>query len=249
MTIDRRAMIASLLTAFPAVAMVREARAFARTGTTLKRWSELQRDLADALMKDRISGPQWAAGVRALAAEIDVAEVHRGLARAQVSKPVPNPLNDPPKRIVRFLDGQGKLRRLGYGAALFEFAPHNVITPHGHRHMASAHMIVKGKFRVRNFNRLGEDETRLLVRPSRDEVMELGSVSTMCDEEDNVHWFVPQGGPATTFDVIISGLDEGKPPYRIIAIDPLNAQPAGKGRLFMPKIDFAEASKRYTTRV
>jgi hypothetical protein len=35
---------------------------------------------------------------------------------------------------------------LAYGAALFGFEPNNVITPHGRRHMASAHMVASRRY-------------------------------------------------------------------------------------------------------
>ena len=247
---DRRTMIAGLLTAFPAVAFVREARAVAFPSVPLKRWLDGQRAIAEDLKAGRTSGPQWAAEVRRLAREIDVGEVHAALRHAEIGPVRHGASNDPEMRNVWFKDADGRRRRLGYATKLFEFAPTQVVTPHGHRHMASAHMVVEGAFRVRNFDRLGEEPDALIVRPTRDEIVELGQASTMCDEKDNVHWFVPHGGKrATTFDVIISGLDEGKDPYRIIAIDPVNAARLSGGRLRAPKMGFEEASRRYTADV
>jgi len=150
---------------------------------------------------------------------------------------------------VRFLDAQGQPRKLAYGVALFDFAPDNVITPHGHRHMVSAHMVVKGSFRVRNFDRVGDEPGAMLIRPTRDYVARTGQVSTMCPERDNIHWFVPHGGPATTFDVVISGLDPGQPDYDIKAVDPVQGEQAGNGLIRAPIIGFDEASRRYTAAV
>jgi hypothetical protein len=115
--------------------------------------------------------------------------------------------------------------------------------------MVSAHMVVAGRFRVRNFDRVGEDEGVMLIRPTKDYIAEVGQVSTMASEQDNVHWFVPQGGPATTFDIVVSGLDRGAPDHLIQAIDPLRAKPRAHGTLAAPIIDFAEASRRYTAAV
>jgi hypothetical protein len=157
--------------------------------------------------------------------------------------------NDPQKRFVRFLDDAGEPRRLAYGAALFDFAPGNVITPHGHRHMVSAHLVTEGRLRVRNFDRLRDEDGGIVIRPTRDYVAGAGQVSTMCSERDNIHWFVPVGGPAATFDVIISGIDPGKPEYEILAVDPLRARPLPDGSLHAPVIGFEESSRRYTAGV
>ncbi|MFL5239622.1 MAG: hypothetical protein ACJ8EL_18900 [Rhizomicrobium sp.] len=39
--------------------------------------------------------------------------------------------------------------KVAYGAALFSFNRDTVITPHAHKHMASAHMVIEGKVRIR----------------------------------------------------------------------------------------------------
>ena len=86
----------------------------------------------------------------------------------------------------------------------------------------------------------------MVIRPTRDYVARVGQVSTMCSERDNIHWFVPQGGPATTFDIVISGLDAGQPDYEIKAIDPVGGRRLGDGTILAPIMGFAEASRRYT---
>jgi hypothetical protein len=202
--------------------------------------------LLKALAAGRMSGVQWALEVERLGAEVDLAELMALVRRSELVPAAPGSHNDPQKSFVRFLDEQGRRRRLAYGAALFDFAPANVITPHGHRHMVSAHMVVAGSFRVRNFDRLGDEGEAMRLRPTRDYVAALGQVSTMCSERDNIHWFVPVGGPAPTFDVVVSGLDAGAPDHLIQAVDPLRAARAADGTLLAPIIPIDESSRRYT---
>ena len=236
-----------LLAAFAVLALVREVRsAAAAADGPVRRWIEGQQDIALALAEGRITGPAWTREVERLAGEIEVAALMAEVRRSTIVPAGRGSHNDPQKRLIRFLDGHGHPRQLGYGVALFDFDPANVITPHGHRHMVSAHMIVRGRMRVRNFDRLGMREGAMLVRATRDFVAEVGQVSTMCSERDNVHWFVPVDAPATSFDVVVSGLGAGAPDPVIEAIDPLRARPAGDGALLAPIIGFAEASRLYT---
>jgi hypothetical protein len=209
-------------------------------------WIERQGELARALKSGEIAPLEWMAEAERLAGEIEVAELMAELDKAQVTQNALPSTNDPRKSSIRFLDAEGAPRKLGYGAALFAFQPHNVITPHGHRHMVSSHLVVEGAFRVRNFDRLGDEGEAMVIRPTRDYVARTGALSAMTGPRDNIHWFVPEGGKAMTFDVIISGLDPGAADYEIEAIDPLGGTVRADGSILAPKISFEEASQKYT---
>jgi hypothetical protein len=241
----RRDAIAASLSAFAVATFVREARGATRAGRVAA-WIDGQQDIAESLARGRISGLAWAQEVERLAREVDVAELMAALRSARVVPAGRGSHNDPFKRNIRFLAPDGTPRRLTYGAALFDFSPDNVITPHGHRHMVSAHLVVAGRLRVRNFDRIADEDGAMLIRPTRDYRAGVGAASTMCGERDNIHWFVPVGGPATTFDVVVSGLDPGAPDHLIQAIDPVRAERRGDGTLRAPIIGFAEASRLYT---
>ncbi|HEV2570054.1 hypothetical protein [Sphingomonas sp.] len=246
--LTRRDGLATILSSFAVYALVGEARAASKRGN-VARWIDEQQALASSLAAGRINGPSWSAGVERLAAQVELEELWAEIARARVAPAGKGSANDPSKRHVRFLDEQGAPHKLSYGVALFDFAPDNVITPHGHRHMVSAHMVVKGAFRIRNFDRVGDEPGAMLLRPTRDYVAKAGEVSTMCSERDNIHWFVPQGGPATTFDVVVSGLDAGAPDYDIKAVDPVRGERLTGGVIRAPIIDFDESSRFYTAAV
>lgn len=244
----RREAIGSFLSSFLVVALVREARAMtaASGGERVRRWIDAQQQIAEALASGRMAGREWATEVERLAGEIEVEELMAAVRLSRVTDAPRGSHNDPQKRFVRFLGEDGEPRRLAYGAALFDFSPANVITPHAHRHMVSAHMVVAGRFRVRTFERVGDEEGAMLIRPARDFVAGVGEVSAMCAERGNVHWFVPAGGPATTFDVVIDGLDEGAPSHVIEAVDPVRSEVLGDGTLRAPIIGFEEAARRFT---
>lgn len=246
----RREALLALLSSFALVALAREARGAAMPGESRARlWIDAQQDIAEGLAQGRIGGVQWALEVERLAAEIDVGELMAVVDRSRIRPAGASSHNDPRKRFVRFLDEEGRPRRLAYGAALFDFAPHNVVTPHGHRNMVSAHLVVAGRLRVRNFDRLGDEPGAIRIRPTRDYVARPGQVSTMCAERDNIHWFVPQGGAARTFDVLVSGLDAGQPDHLVEAVDPVRARRAGDGSLTAPIIGFESASRLYTSAI
>ena len=248
--LTRRSAVTGVLASFALVALVREARAVEGPHPiTVRKWMADQQEIAETLAAGRMTGSKWAQNVRELAAAVDVAELMAVVRRSRIVTANPPSHNDPQKRFVRFLDEQGQPRQLAYGIALFDFQPHNVVTPHGHRHMVSAHMVLEGRLRVRNFDRLADEDATMVIRATKDYVARVGDVSTMAPEEDNVHWFVPLGGPATTLDLVVSGLDAGAPDHLIQAIDPLRAARRLDGTLVAPIIGFGEAARRYTARV
>ena len=216
---------------------------------TSRDWIERQGELARALRNGEITPLAWMTEVERLASEIEVEQLIAEIERAQVIERAILPTNDPRKSSIRFLDDAGEPRRLEYAAALFDFEPHNVITPHGHKHMVSSHLVVEGAFRVRNFDRLRDEDGAMIIRPTRDYVATTGELSAMSPDRDNVHWFVPDGGPATTFDVIISGIDPGEDEYLIEAIDPIAGEVLADGSIRAPKIDFLTSSERYPASV
>lgn len=238
------------LMAFLAYAMAAEARAAAPArGGSAAGWIRRQDEIARALEAGELRPRAWMEQVEALARQVDFQALMAEVRRSQLTPAPAGASNDPAKRFVRFLDQEGRPRRLAYGAALFSFQPGNVITPHGHRHMVSAHLVAEGALRIRNFDRLRDEAGAMVVRPTRDHIARAGQVSTMSSEKDNIHWFVPHGGPAMTFDVVVSGLDLGRPDHLIQAIDPLSARKLADGALAAPIISFEEASRRYTTDV
>lgn len=244
--LTRRGLLATGFAAFTTFALLAEVSCAkpARRMAAAK-WIERQAELARALRLGTLQPRDWMTEIERLAAEVDLNELMAEVNRAQVTANAQPATNDPLKRSIRFIDDKGEPRRLGFGAALFDFAPNNVITPHGHRNMVSSHLVVEGAFRVRNFDRLGDENGAMIIKPSRDYTAKVGMISAMSSARDNIHWFVPQGGPARTFDVIISGIDPAQPDYEILAVDPLGGTPLRNGAIRAPIMSFEDSSHKY----
>ncbi|HZJ54320.1 MAG TPA: hypothetical protein VFD38_09300, partial [Myxococcaceae bacterium] len=155
---------------------------------------------------------------------------------------------DPARRLLRYCDPEGRPRAQRYTVALFEFERTSVITPHGHRGMQSAHLVVHGALRARTYDRLGEFPGALLLRPRGDRRLHPGQVSSIGPERENVHWFVPLTPRAATFDVVVTGLDPGGPEYQVQPVDPLGGMDLGEGRLRAPLLGSEESARRYAQR-
>lgn len=245
---ERRRLLTASLAAFASYALLGEARAAAAITDrrlTAKRWIERQRDLAAALRDGTLAPAAWNAEVTRMAGEVEIEALMAEARRGRIGDANTPFMRDPVKRRIRFVDDDGVPRSLGYGAALFTFGPGNVITPHAHRHMASAHLIIEGKLRIRTFDRVGDGNGAIIIRPARDTIGGVGTAAAMTSAKDNIHWFVPASPRAMTFDVIIDGLDPGAADYVIEPVDPLGGTRRSDGTIVAPILDFAESMRRY----
>lgn len=247
----RRSLLTTGMAAFCLYAFLREARAAAPGDRRLpaRRWIDRQDELAQGLRAGAISGLAWRDAVEQLAREVDATQLLAEIHAAKSTPAGPPFRRDPVKRNVEFLDQHGRPRRLGYAAATFTFGPDSVITPHAHRHMASAHMVIEGRVRIRTFDRLAEAGGALLIRPTGDHVAGVGQAAAMTTAKDNVHWFTPATARAATFDVIVSGLDPGQASYAIEPVDPLGGQHRPDGTILAPFLSFDQSMDRYTASI
>src|SRR5690242_8289608 len=152
-----------LLGAFAAYALLAElsfSRAARRFGPVTK-WLDRQDALARALAAGSLTSDAWRSEVEALGRDADVERLIAEALSSPSSRALPT---DPARRILRFRDVHGRPRSMRYAVALFEFDRTNVITPHGHRGMQSAHLVVHGSVRARTYDRVGEAEGALLLR-------------------------------------------------------------------------------------
>jgi hypothetical protein len=119
------------------------------------------------------------------------------------------------------------------------------IVPHGHRNMVSGHLVIRGRFQVRHYERLADESAHMIVRPTLDRESRPGMATTVSDQRDNVHWLTALSDVACTFDVIVLDLDPARPTRFSDFIDPLRAEPLGQGRLRAPRLGFDEVLRRY----
>lgn len=244
----RRMLVSSMLGAFSVYALVHEARAAAPaldSRLSARQWINRQEELAQGLRSGAVSERDWHDEVNRLAGEVDIGSLVAEIMRARI-KPAGRPfMQDPIKRKIRFRDENGMSMKLAYTAATFTFDPSNVITPHAHKHMASAHMVIDGKVRVRTFDRVGEKDDALIIRPTGDHVVGLGGAAPMTTAVDNIHWFTPASRSATTFDVIIANLDPGQDALVIQPVDPLGGSKQKDGTIIAPILSFEESMNQY----
>ncbi len=119
------------------------------------------------------------------------------------------------------------------------------IVPHGHRNMASMHMILRGEARVRHFDRVADEPQFLTIRETSDVVCRPGDVTTISDEGENVHWFVALGEPVFMFNVGVWEIAKGAAITGREYVDPAGGDRLSDGAIRAPKLDSESAYRKY----
>lgn len=128
-------------------------------------------------------------------------------------------------------------------AKIFGVQRDRAIIPHGHKNMASAHLVLSGEFEIRQFDRISETADHMVIRQTVDEIAPVGSVSSISDEKNNVHWLRATSDRAYTLDLIVSNLADR--PFEIHNIDPQAGRRINASDLTVPKLNVDEALRKY----
>lgn len=131
---------------------------------------------------------------------------------------------------------------LVYGNQVFALNKDRSVVPHGHDNMATAFLILKGNFHGRHFDRLEDDKTHMIIRPTIDGTFGPGTYSTVTDVKDNVHWFQATTDGSFIFNIHVMSVKPGATGR--VYIDP-NGEKLSGDRIKARKINHAEANKLY----
>ena len=143
-------------------------------------------------------------------------------------------------------------RGRGWSAKIFGLARGRAVVPHAHNDMVSAHLVISGRFHVRTFDRVyaREEPDRLCLSPRIDREFGPGSLVTMSDDRDNIHWLVARSETAHTLDVPVTGLGGNRAytnaanRYSMIFVDPTRG-PRGDGTISAPTLTVEEALAKF----
>lgn len=131
---------------------------------------------------------------------------------------------------------------LVFGHQVFALNKDRSVVPHGHDNMATAFVVLKGNFHGRHYDRLEDDKTHMIIKPTLDGKFGPGSHSTVTDIKDNVHWFQATEDASFIFNIHVMSVQPGRTGR--VYIDPHGEQLSG-GRIKALKINHAEANKLY----
>lgn len=214
------------------------------------RWALQLQELCRDLEKQLLSPTEWQAHVETLFTDIGLTEVLASIDFERVIAGLQYPDDRAATRRVDLpgIDTQGV--RVQWGPKIFALRRGRAIVPHAHNNMVSSHLVLRGSFHVRTFQRVRDEDGFIVIEPSLDRIFGPGEIVTMSDERDNVHWFVATSEHAYTFDVPVVDLVPGRTyptpaqAYGMIHLDP-EGDATADGHIRARVISFEECIEKF----
>lgn len=194
------------------------------------------------LREERISPRDWQDAIEALLRDVDLDDLFKAIDFEHLRKGFPFADLGVATRPIQLDLPQG-MEKLSFHWKVFGVQEGRAIIPHGHANMASAHLVLDGRFDLRHYDLLLKEKEHLIMRPTIHQESSRGEVSSISDEHNNIHWFRTLSRHAFTLDVIMTDL-QGKA-YDIYNIDSYEAESIDEGLLRAPILDVETALKKY----
>lgn len=220
-------------------------RAFAGTSVEreTRRWLEDLHSMTLDLRASSIPPRIWQERIGALFDEVSLEELLEAVDFSRLTEAFPMPDRGVHTKRVAFPPLSDLPGNPAFIAKIFGMQRDRAIIPHGHRNMVSCHVVLEGTLHLRQYERIRDEETFMILEPSVDEVVGPATHSSISDEKNNVHWLIARSDRAFTFDVIVLGLGGAK--SEVENLDPREGRLLRGGRVRVPKLGVNEALAKY----
>jgi hypothetical protein len=207
-------------------------------------WSAQINEISINLRARRLTPINWQEAVEGVLGNIDLPELLTRIDLAKFQRSLNAPDGGAASKELDFRKVLGMPDGLRYNTAIFGMRKGRSIVPHGHHNVVSGHLVIKGNLHVRNYERLGDEDDTLIIRPTIDKIISVRDCSTQSSSRNNIHWFTAVSSTAFTFDVIVQYLDPDQPCGRDY-VDPLHAQKLSDGSLRVRRLQQDDAENMY----
>jgi hypothetical protein len=204
------------------------------------RWLLALQDLTVALERGRISTGTWRRRAQRIARGAPAAVRRLADPRANAIPLVAEASPEPQRELV--LEPPAGIDRWAFTTILAHIRPGTAVVPHGHHGMVSMHVIVAGEVRLRQYDRVRDEPEHLVLRPRADRLCGPGDTTAIAATRGNVHWFQ---GVRDAYALIVAAYDLDGGPTARDYVDPDEAEALADGTLRAPRLDVAEAYRRY----
>jgi hypothetical protein len=247
----RRNLLADLAVAVPLLAAWQTGAVAAIARSALDPWARKVVALNRGLAAGEVGLSYWQDRIAALNTSVPVGEVVRYLDIDRLTAHFNYPSKLAQTADLRFpkaVDATGVARP--WFMRVFAMREGGAVIPHAHNNMVSAHLVVRGNFHARTYDRVRDEPGALAIRPSQNSLLSPGEIITMSDDRDNVHWLMAQRNRSMTFDIGMVEISKTRTyktaanEYSMIYVDPAR-KPEHDGLIRAPILTFEQAAKKF----
>jgi hypothetical protein len=205
---------------------------------------ELER-LSKDLKSRKLKQTEWQKGVAELFARVELTDVLRAINFDRLASRLKLSPDREAIREIKFPSLAGVPTELTCSTFFNALKKDRAIAPHGHRNMATMHLLLRGQVHLRQYDRVRDEPDYLIVRPTVDKSCGAGELSTISDDKNNVHWFRGSSEVTYIFNVGIYGLNPSEGFTGREYIDPNGGQQIKDEELRVRKLNQTEAFRLY----
>ena len=238
-------MLGSLLT-FSLVKSLSTADALATPLKPIVRtWLIEMEQVTKGLRERKVEPIEWQRQIESLLYRVELKDLLAAIDYETLAKTANFPADHESAENVNFSQHEGLPSELTFAPYFYAMKKGVSIVPHGHRNMASMHMILKGQAHGRHFERVSDEPEHLLIKLTKDRVMGIGEPSTISDQKDNIHWFKALTEPVFMFNIGVFGINPSAAFTGREYVDPLGGEKLKDGLIRARRLDVKEAYKLY----
>lgn len=213
--------------------------------THAHKWIFEMNQISLDLRASKIKPAEWQQQIESLLGRVDLPDLCKAIDYDRLAKSTRLFDDHETAEDVTFDEVKNLPAELSFAPYFYAMKRGAAIVPHGHRNMATMHMMLKGAAHGWHYDRLRDESEHLIIKPTKDKTLAPGDVSTISDERDNIHWFKAETEPVFMFNVGVYGLNPKAATTGREYIDPRRGENFKDGTIRVPLISGEEAYKIY----
>lgn len=211
----------------------------------VRKWLVEMDGASRALTAHQIQPAEWQTQIEALLNRVELKDLLAAVDYDHLAKTAIFPEDHESVQDVDFSGNAGLPTELSFSPFFYAMKKGVAIVPHGHRNMATMHMVLSGQAHGWHYERISEDAKTMVIKPTQDGILAPGVATTISDQRDNIHWFKALTGPVFMFNIGIFKLDPTKDFTGRDYIDPLGGERLSDGSIRVRRIEQKEAYRLY----
>ena len=240
-----RDLLGSLLTFSPVRGLDRAEALAGPVSHAARKWLVGMEEVTRGLKQGTVQPIEWQRRIEALLSRVELKDLLSAIDYERLAKAAVFPADHESAANVDFSGNEGLPAELSFAPFFYAMKKGVAIVPHGHRNMASMHMMLKGQAHARQFERVADEAQYLTIKPTVDKVLGVGAASTVSDQKDNIHWFKALSEPVFMFNIGVFGINPAKEFTGRDYVDPLGGEKLKGGLIRARRLEVQEAYRLY----